>query len=390
MADITTKHYPLAPGDIPIKFKDLGGSFAQYVALEPASIAGGSGLTDTQLRASAVPVQFSVAQHVIIDAAPTTAVTGTFFQATQPVSLAANTPDVADRAARLLGHVAVDSMPSTAVTGPLTDAQLRAVAVPVSAATFPLPTGASTETTLAALKALFPAALATSGGLKVEGVAGGVAVPVSGTFFQATQPVSLATNTPDVADRAARLLGHVTVDSAPTTAITAAALPLPAGAVASTQIPASLGQKAMTASLAVALASDQGPIPTTKVAATGQTNVLKTGSLVTTAVTADQVVLTYTVTALKTFYLTHLIMYGRLTVISATASILGVISLETPSGTKAITLDDTNPTTSEVEFHPIVFSEPIPIAAGVVIRVVVTPAAATSRTWRANFGGYEK
>ena len=31
--------------------------------------------------------------------------------------------------------------------------------------------------------------------------------PVSGTFFQATQPVSLATNTPDVTDRAARLLG---------------------------------------------------------------------------------------------------------------------------------------------------------------------------------------
>jgi hypothetical protein len=46
------------------------------------------------------------------------------------------------------------------------------------------------------------------------------AVPVSGTFFQATQPVSMATNTPDVTDRAARLLGHVTVDTAPTTAVT--------------------------------------------------------------------------------------------------------------------------------------------------------------------------
>lgn len=40
------------------------------------------------------------------------------------------------------------------------------------------------------------------------------AVPVSGTFFQGTQPVSLAVNTPDVTDRAARLLGHVTVDNA--------------------------------------------------------------------------------------------------------------------------------------------------------------------------------
>jgi hypothetical protein len=39
-------------------------------------------------------------------------------------------------------------------------------------------------------------------------------IAVTGTFWQATQPVSLATNTPDVTDRAARLLGHVTVDNA--------------------------------------------------------------------------------------------------------------------------------------------------------------------------------
>ncbi len=41
-------------------------------------------------------------------------------------------------------HVIIDSSASIAVTGPLTDAQLRAVAVPVSAASLPLPTGAST------------------------------------------------------------------------------------------------------------------------------------------------------------------------------------------------------------------------------------------------------
>lgn len=40
------------------------------------------------------------------------------------------------------------------------------------------------------------------------------AIPVTGTFFQTTQPVSLATNTPDVTDRSARLLGHVTIDNA--------------------------------------------------------------------------------------------------------------------------------------------------------------------------------
>jgi len=81
------------------------------------------------------------------------AVTGTFWQATQPVSIATNTPDVTDRAGRALG----------VVTGPLTNTELRAAAV-----------------------------------------------PVSGTFFQATQPVSMATNTPDVTDRAGRLLGVVT------------------------------------------------------------------------------------------------------------------------------------------------------------------------------------
>jgi hypothetical protein len=80
----------------------------------------------------------------------TVPVSGTFWQATQPVSLATNTPDVTDRSARLLGHVTVDN----------------------------------------------------------------ASMPVTGTFWQATQPVSLATNTPDVTDRAARLLGHVTVDNA--------------------------------------------------------------------------------------------------------------------------------------------------------------------------------
>jgi hypothetical protein len=96
----------------------------------PATQAVSGPLTDVQLRATAVPVS------------------GTFWPATQPVSLATNTPDVVDRAARLLGHVNVDNFPGTqavsgtvgvnnfpasqAVTGPLTDTQLRAAALPVS------------------------------------------------------------------------------------------------------------------------------------------------------------------------------------------------------------------------------------------------------------------
>lgn len=130
-------------------------------------------LTDAQLRATAVPVS------------------GTFFQATQPVSLAAAV-DVSDRAARDVGKVrvfdgtnqlvidasgrpTVNINGTVTVTGPLTDTQLRASAVPVS--------GPLTDVQLRA-----------------------AAVPVSGTFFQATQPVSIAAAV-DVSDRAARLLG---------------------------------------------------------------------------------------------------------------------------------------------------------------------------------------
>ncbi len=86
------------------------------------------------------------------------AVTGTFWQATQPVSLAS----------------------SVAVTGTFWQATQ-----PISAASLPLPTGAATS----ALQAGgLPAALGTGGGLKVDG--SGTALPVSGTFWQATQPVS--------------------------------------------------------------------------------------------------------------------------------------------------------------------------------------------------------
>jgi hypothetical protein len=123
----------------------------------------------------------------------------------------------------------------------------------------------------------------------------------------------------------------------------------------------------------------------------GKTAVLKTGSLTTTAVTADQVVLTYTVTGGKTFYLEYVEGHGRLTTLSATAVILGTLSIETPSGTKVITHSLVNGTTEFEDQVPVYhFSEPIPIAAAAVIRCVTTPAAATSTLWVCNFGGYEK
>lgn len=123
---------------------------------------------------------------------------------------------------------------------------------------------------------------------------------------------------------------------------------------------------------------------------TGKTNILKTGSITTTAVTADQVVLTYTVTGGKTFYVEYVCFNVRLTTLSATASILGTESLETPSGTKVYTDTYTNPTTSHIEPNCVYFGEPIAVAAAAVIRCVTTPAATTSMLWLCNFGGYEK
>lgn len=133
--------------------------------------------------------------------------------------------------------------------------------LPVSAASLPLPSGASTEATLALIKAKtdnLDVALSTrtkpadaqhvivdsSGTITVTGgltdaQLRAVAVPVSGTFFQGTQPVSIATAPVLVTGSA--LIGkvgidqttdgttnkvyvgnipHVIVDTAPTTAVT--------------------------------------------------------------------------------------------------------------------------------------------------------------------------
>lgn len=124
--------------------------------------------------------------------------------------------------------------------------------------------------------------------------------------------------------------------------------------------------------------------------AAGKTNVLRTGTITTTAATADQVVHTYTVTSGRTLYLEYVEISAVLTALSATASILGTASLETPSGTKVITERFQNMTISKPDRLFLTFPEPIPIAAGVVIRVVCTPPGAASTVWRANFGGYER
>lgn len=144
------------------------------------------------------------------------------------------------------------------LTPALTDTQLRAAPLTVNVSNFPasqavtlvslpLPTGASTETTLAALSAKVPALLSAAPGsdtgqsaipvrvISQLGAGGGTGggltdtqlraspVPVSGTFWQATQPVS----------------GSLSISNFPATqAISASALPLPSGAATSAKQPA--------------------------------------------------------------------------------------------------------------------------------------------------------
>lgn len=178
-----------------------------------------------------------------------------------------------------------------------------------------------------------------------------------------------------------------------------------------TKTPA-LGQATMANSTPVTLASNQTSIPvaatlaaeTTKVIgtvnqgtspwvislgnSTGKTNVLKTGTLATSAATADQVILTYTVTSGKTFYLEYFDIVARLTTFAATATNFGNVSLESPAGTKLYTSNVFH--AGDMDPRGVFFSEPIPIAAGVVIRIVCTPSTVTAMTWTGNMGGYEK
>lgn len=124
---------------------------------------------------------------------------------------------------------------------------------------------------------------------------------------------------------------------------------------------------------------------------TGKTAVLKTGQLTTTAVTVNQVILTYTVTVAKTLYLEYFDISSRLTVPAATASVLGTAILQI-AGVTSYTGTFINPTTSDCGSQSVrlMFTEPIPIAAGTVIAILTTPAAVTSMLWTGNFGGYEK
>lgn len=138
-----------------LEFDNGSGGATEVSAANPlpvTAIIDKTGLATDTLQNSEITQLINIVNKLSSDPATQTTLAAilTKLNASIAVTIATNTPDVTDRAARLLGHVTVDN----------------------------------------------------------------TSIPVTGTFFQTTQPVSLATNTPDVTDRSGRLLGHVTVDNA--------------------------------------------------------------------------------------------------------------------------------------------------------------------------------
>jgi len=233
---------------------------------------------------------------------------------------------------------------------------------------------------------------ATQSGVWFVSVAGTISAAQSGVWAVSISGTAAVTQS-GVWTVAATQSGVWTVAISGTVPISAAALPLPTGAATETTLSSingktpSLGQVAMTASVPVAIASDQSPFSVSVGTSAGKTIIGKTGTLVTTATTADQVILTYTVTGGKTFYLEGFDWAVGATALAHADTDFGNISLETPSGTKIQTWFARGAgRDSFVRSVP----EPLPIASGTVIRLVVTPSSTTSFTWVGNLIGYEK
>jgi len=191
--------------------------------------------------------------------------------------------------------------------------------------------------------------------------------PAGQALMAASSPVVLASNQSAIPVTQS---GPWNVAVSGTIPISAATLPLPAGAATEATLATRLSEATFTARLPLS----------------GQI-VGKTGTLVTTAITADQIILTYTVTAGKTFYLEGFDWSVGKTGIDHADSDYGNVSLELPSGVKIQTWFARG---SGKDGFSRSIPEPLSIAAGTVIRLVVTPSSTTSMTWVGNLIGYEK
>lgn len=218
----------LTAGDINVQLSDAGAAFDATRIGDGSGIylkvnADGSinavtgGLTDTQLRASAI------------------AVTGPLTDA----------------------QLRATAVP---VSGPLTDAQIRATALPISASALPLPSGAATEAKQDALSAKLPSTIgqkASADSLSVV-LASGTSVAVTSTTLatEAKQDSAITklTEIDNAVDAMSLKLPSVIgknlpADSMSVTLATGDSLPLPTGAATETTLAALLTELALKADL---------------------------------------------------------------------------------------------------------------------------------------------
>lgn len=286
---------------------------------------------------------------------------------------------------------------TTAQTSPLSLTTAGALRVDATSTTQPV----SGTVTANAGTGTFTVGQATGTNLHTVVDSGTLAATQSGTWNIAN--VTNITGTVSLPTGAATASNQTTANSSLSTiatnttglnstiAVTSSAVPADALQIGvkngSNLVPITEGQATSANSLPVVIASDQSVLTITQGNSTGKTTQILNGSLVTTAVTANQVILTHTVTAGKTFYLQEFDCNVFTTAHTTTAAAYGICSLQI-GGTTVWSSYLSGPGSAQTQ--TVIYSEPIPVSAGTVIQWVTTPVNTTSYTWNSNFGGYEK
>jgi len=178
------------------------------------------------------------------------------------------------------GFVNVKVTPSGAmiseVTGTVAATQSGTWNITNVTGTVSLPTGAATETTLAALDtkagSIDTKLVTTASGLKVDGSA--VTQPISAAALPLPAGAATETTLDALNTKVVTTANGIKVDgSAVTQPVSAASLPLPTGAATETtlaamsaKLPAALGQTTAAGSVSVVLASNQGTVPVAQIA----------------------------------------------------------------------------------------------------------------------------
>lgn len=218
------------------------------------------GSSETQVKVKSTDVGGVLTPHFILDSGGTggdASASNQALQITQETAISGKLPATLGIKTSALS---LSIAPSSDGVFPVTGTFWQATQ-PVSAASLPLPSGAATETTLAAQSAKLPATLgiktsalslsiapSSDGVFPVTGTFWQATQPVSGAFFQATQPVSgtFWQATQPVSGTVTANVG--TIGTIATEATLAAE---------SAKLPAALGGTTSSASLSVVRATDQ-------------------------------------------------------------------------------------------------------------------------------------